>query len=299
MAKFEVQQFEKYQPYVAHRQQRKAEMRSRLQNRHQAGLQQAKALADILKLDFGATKVVLFGSMLSLNDIHMDSDIDLAVWDLPFEDYLAVFGKLLTTSKAFDVDLVRIEEASPSLRAYILKEGLMLGEEVPISDTLVKGPLSMPSYLVLIGRIQRELEDIQAQYQQTQAQLEVAKETGQNAYWMAVSLGMHGIYTGLEKIFEQIAREVDGELNKRSDRWNKELLEQMATYIPTIRTAVIDTDTFISLEKYLSFRHVVRSNYAYRLEPERIDANFQILKNGYASLIRQLNEFCDFLATID
>jgi hypothetical protein len=157
----------------------------------------------------------------------------------------------------------------------------------------------MPTYLVLIGRIQRELEDIHAQYQQTQAQLEVARETGQNAYWMAVSLGMHGIYAGLEKVFEQIAREVDGELNTRSDRWNKELLEKMAANIPTVRAAVINTTTFVRLGKYLSFRHVVRSNYAYRLEPERIDANFQILEDGYASLTRQLNEFCNFLASVD
>ncbi|CAN5847185.1 hypothetical protein BH23CYA1_BH23CYA1_14940 [soil metagenome] len=47
------------QPYVAQRQRRKAEMRSRLQARHQAGLQQAKILADILKAEFGATQVVL------------------------------------------------------------------------------------------------------------------------------------------------------------------------------------------------------------------------------------------------
>ncbi|WP_141242189.1 nucleotidyltransferase domain-containing protein [Leptolyngbya sp. BC1307] len=72
------------QPYVAQRQRRKAEMRSRLQAGHQAGLQQAKILADILKAEFGATQVVLFGSMLSVNDIHLGSDIDLAVWDLPF-----------------------------------------------------------------------------------------------------------------------------------------------------------------------------------------------------------------------
>jgi hypothetical protein len=157
----------------------------------------------------------------------------------------------------------------------------------------------MPTYSVLIGQIQQELENIYAQYQQAQAQLEVARETGQNAYWMAVSLGMHSIYTGLENIFEKIAREVDGELNTRSDRWNKELLEQMAANIPTVRAAVIDTATFIRLDEYLSFRHVVRSNYAYRLEPERIDANFQILEDGYASLTRQLNEFCNFLAFVD
>ena len=77
---------EKYQAYAAYWQQRKAEKRSRLKQRHQSGLKQAKELADILKTDFGVTKVVLFGSMLSVNDIHMDSDLDLAVWGLSIEE---------------------------------------------------------------------------------------------------------------------------------------------------------------------------------------------------------------------
>lgn len=116
---------------------------------------------------------------------------------------------------------------------------------------------------------------------------------------MAVSLGLHTIYTGLAKVFEQIARDVDGDLNKRSDRWHKDLLEQMAAAIPNIRPAVVDERTFQDLEKYLSFRHVVRNNYAHRLEPEKIDENFQILENRYVSLAQQLNDFCDFLAPVD
>lgn len=42
----------KYQPYLAHWQQRKAERRSRLKQRYKDGLKVAKTLADILKSDF-------------------------------------------------------------------------------------------------------------------------------------------------------------------------------------------------------------------------------------------------------
>ena len=287
------------QPYVAQRQRRKAEMRSRLQARHQAGLRRAKVLADILKVEFGATQVVLFGSMLSVNDIHLGSDIDLAVWGLPAGEYMTALTELMTEAKEFDVDLVRIEEAPPSLKAYLSKEGLTLGADIPRSGTFRRDSSSMLNYAALIGRIQRELKDIKAQYLQTRSQLIVARETDQNAYWMAVSLGLHGIYTGLEKIFEQIAREVDQTLDQQSARWHKELLEQMAADIPGVRPAVITEQTFRALESYLSFRHVVRSNYAYRLEPARIDANFQLLENGYDSLIQQLNDFCEFLSSVN
>lgn len=289
---------EKYRPYVARRQRQKVEVRSRLKARHQAGVKQAQTLAGVLKSEFGATKVALFGSMLSASNIHMDSDIDLAVWGLSFSDYLPALSRLLTEAKEFSVDLVRIEEASHSL-ALSIEKGLVLDAVLPLSDVLMRGRASMPSYNALIGRIRLELSDIEEQYIQTKSQVEVARETGQVAYWMAVSLGLHGIYTGLEKIFQQIAREVDGDFNQQSERGHKALLEQMASEMMDVRSAVIDKKTFRALDKYLSFRHVVRSNYAYRLEPERIDDNFQTFENCYASLRKQLAEFCRFLSLID
>ncbi len=289
---------EELRPYVERRQRVKAEGRSRLKKRHQSGLKQAKELADVLKTDFGVTKVVLFGSMLSVNNTHMSSDIDLAVWDLPSKDYLEALSALVDRSKAFRVDLVRIEEASDSLMSYIARAGLILGASIPESDMLTRDNPSMPNYTALAGRIHRELKDIDVQYIQTRGQLETARETDQVAYWMAVSLGLHGIYTGLEKIFEQIARDADGYIDKKSDRWHKDLLEQMTATMPNIRPAVIDEKTFRALEQYLAFRHVVRSSYAYRLEPKRIDENFQILENCYDSLVKQLNAFCNFLLSV-
>ena len=84
-----------YQSYVAHWQRHKTEMRWRLKQHHEEGLKVAKTLADILKSDFGATKVALFGSMLCVNDIHMSSDIDIAVWGLPFDQYIAAMARLV------------------------------------------------------------------------------------------------------------------------------------------------------------------------------------------------------------
>lgn len=288
----------KYQPYVAHWQQRKVERRSRLKQRHQDGLRQAKELADILKTKFGATKVVLFGSMLSVDDIHMRSDIDLAVWDLASNEYIKALTALMARSGNFSVDLVCIEDAPPSLKTYIDSDGLLLGEAVPQSGEPSRDIASMRNHTVLIARIKRELGHISAQYGETEEQLTVAKATGQNAYWMAVSLSLHAIYTGLEKIFEQIARSVDGNLDK-GERWHKALLEQMAMEITGVRTAVIDFQTLEALEAYLAFRHVVRSHYAYRLEPDKIEENFRILENCYESIVQQLNNFCEFLASVE
>jgi uncharacterized protein len=42
----------------------------------------ARQVAEILKAQFGITRVVLFGSMLTPEMMHDRSDIDLAVWGL-------------------------------------------------------------------------------------------------------------------------------------------------------------------------------------------------------------------------
>lgn len=274
-------------------------MRSRLQTRHQDGLQQAKALADILKAKFGATKVALFGSMLSVNDIHLGSDIDLAVWGLPYEEYIAALTALMTNAKEFDVDLVRIEEAPPSLKTYILRDGLVLDTDMTEPDSVISPNRPMPDHKILISRIRRTLDDLKAEYEYAQSQAEQAQATKQDVYWTAVGLSLHSFYTGLEKTFEQIAEKVDGGLDNSAEQWHKALLDQMTLNVPGVRPPVIDERACQYLRKYLSFRHVIRSNYTHRLEPEGIAKNYQMLEDFYALITQQLDGFCDFLISVD
>ncbi|MEL7072033.1 MAG: nucleotidyltransferase domain-containing protein [Cyanobacteria bacterium J06581_3] len=289
---------EKYQAYAAYWQQRKAEKRSRLKQRHQAGLATARDLADILKKDFGATKVALFGSMLSINNIRMRSDIDLAVWDLPSLKYISALTRLMNCSGSFDVDLVRIEEAPPSLRKCILDEGLILDKDVPQSDEFI-GDDAMPKYNALIRRIRQSLSDIDREYSYAHEQAMLAKETKQDIYWTAVGLSLHGFYTGIEKAFERIVDNVDGGLiSSKSGQWHKDLLDQVLLDVPGTRPAVIDQRTREYLDEYLSFRHVIRNNYTHRLDPEKIAVNYEMLEDCYQLLTQQLSDFCDFLASV-
>jgi predicted nucleotidyltransferase len=63
----------------------------------------------------------LFGSLLSSEAVHANSDIDLAVWGLPLEHYCEAVGTLLLTLKEFSVDVVRLETAQSSLKQSILQ----------------------------------------------------------------------------------------------------------------------------------------------------------------------------------
>ncbi|MFQ4137616.1 nucleotidyltransferase family protein [Nodosilinea sp. PGN35] len=68
----------------------------------------AAEAADLLKQEFQATQVVVFGSLVHPERFHQTSDIDLAVAGLSPLDYFAAVARLQDLS-VFKVDLVRLE----------------------------------------------------------------------------------------------------------------------------------------------------------------------------------------------
>ena len=69
----------------------------------------------------------------------------------------------------------------------------------------------------------------------------------------ALSAVLESFYTGLERIFEHIAKEVDS-WQPEGERWHIELLNQIALQTE-IRSAVISKDSRERLRDYLAFRH--------------------------------------------
>jgi hypothetical protein len=53
--------------------------------------------------------------MLETGRVHARSDIDLAVWGLPEEDYFRAVGDLLDIDPDFEIDLVEIQYAKPTI----------------------------------------------------------------------------------------------------------------------------------------------------------------------------------------
>ncbi len=73
---------------------------------------------------YGARRIVLFGSLAS-GEPGPDCDVDLAVEGLEPKRYFDALADLQEIFRA-GVDLVRIEEALPSLRLVIDSEGIPL-----------------------------------------------------------------------------------------------------------------------------------------------------------------------------
>ncbi|MEM1240114.1 MAG: hypothetical protein AAGI45_09770 [Cyanobacteria bacterium P01_H01_bin.26] len=153
----------------------------------------------------------------------------------------------------------------------------------------------MSQFAVLSGYIQQKVPELTQEYDYAMEQAQQAKATNIGAYWIAAGFGLQGFYTGLEKIFEQIARRVDGSPIEQSDRWHQELLEQMQFDIPGVRPPVINRDTYQLLKPVLAFRHVVRNNYTHALEPRLIAQNVEKLSLVYPKALSDLREFQTFL----
>jgi uncharacterized protein len=95
----------------------------KLQQCRSRAFEVAKEAADLLRRQFSVERVVVFGSVLG-EAFHENSDIDLAVWGLPEQEYFKAVGQLLALSE-FEFDLVEVQYASPEILAAIA-QGLEL-----------------------------------------------------------------------------------------------------------------------------------------------------------------------------
>jgi len=80
---------------------------------------------------------------------------------------------------------------------------------------------------------------------------------------------LHDFYTGIEKIFENIAKEVDRRI-PLGEEWHSELLHQMTLDIKGLRPPVISTNIEKILREYLGFRHLFRKRYGFELDWQRM-----------------------------
>lgn len=98
-----------------------AERTAAVEKRRERAWQLAHEAAALLRAEYGASQVALFGSLTGATRFHLGSDVDLAVWDLPETLYLRAFGRLIDLDPEIDFDLVRIEEARPTLVEVIAR----------------------------------------------------------------------------------------------------------------------------------------------------------------------------------
>jgi hypothetical protein len=151
-------------------------------------------------------------------------------------------------------------------------------------------------YRTLVQRIHMEIDEIErtqsAIVRHWQSALVAAAD--QDAYLNSVALNLHSWYSGIERIFELIATEIDGG-TLGGEAWHSELLRQITLDLPETRPPVIQKSTAVQLDEYRKFRHRIRNIYATSLEPARIQPLVVGLPDLWLSVKQQLFAFLDFL----
>ncbi|MCS7259716.1 MAG: nucleotidyltransferase domain-containing protein [Anaerolineae bacterium] len=86
----------------------------------------AQAAAELLRREFGATRVVAFGSLAHRAWFTQWSDIDLAAWGIPPDQFYRAVAVVTGLSAEFEINLVSPEDVHPSVRRAIEREGVDL-----------------------------------------------------------------------------------------------------------------------------------------------------------------------------
>jgi hypothetical protein len=148
--------------------------------------------------------------------------------------------------------------------------------------------------LTVAARIQAELHEVERVVQRAEQLLLKMQTQNDEDYLDGVALNLHGFYAGVERIFEDIAREIDGSL-PTGPEWHRNLLMQMSAEISDTRPPVITRETRNCLDEYRGFRHVVRNVYTFNLRPSRLQELVTELRPCYASLVQDVTVFCTLL----
>lgn len=151
--------------------------------------------------------------------------------------------------------------------------------------------------ITLAARIKESLHDVERVVDRAELLLVQAKQQDDDGYLDGVALNLHGFYAGIERIFEDIARTMEGTV-PQGPEWHRDLLLQMATGIDSIRPAVISPSTRRCLDEYRGFRHVVRNVYTFNLRPSRLEELTLELRPCYEATAHNLTDFIAFLEKI-
>jgi hypothetical protein len=155
----------------------------------------------------------------------------------------------------------------------------------------------MRNYTDLASRIQAELDNLQMAVNRALELGNKAKTSGDDGYWDGVALNMHGYYSGVEHIFEDIARTVE-DASPSGANWHTDLLIQMNNEVNGIRPLVISDETRITLDAFRGLHHIIRNVYAFNLRPARLDKLLNQLPHSFETVRSDLMKFIQFLETV-
>ena len=155
-------------------------------------------------------------------------------------------------------------------------------------------------FLLLKADIDREMAQIERLLDESRSELSGVGDMPSRLEVRGVGSVLQDFYSGVERVFERIAVELDGEL-PRGDQ-QSQLLNRMEVDVEGVRPRVLTSDLAERLRTFLRFRHLFRNIYGGQLHWERsaellaeVDEVWPLLKQEmeeFTGVLRQLHDGC-------
>ena len=272
-------------------------------------------VAALLYEQFGATQVVVFGSLTEPMWFTKSSDIDIAVSGLSYDMYDKAYNKIMNFDSEFKIDLINLDTSKGIFRERVKHQA------IPIEKSMCSPNGMTDVWRTLYKHLQQQVfpanaEEIYEMNQKRLAQrindelvkisetleritrglesIDVLPVQAREFIENTIATDLADVYRGIENIFLRIAREVDMHVPTGS-RWHKNLLAQMVEQRPE-RPPVISENTSIQLEKLLEFRHKVTNIYGRELVYEKTIEHAKSINELFTTVSQELNAFTDSLA---
>ncbi|MDE0482275.1 MAG: hypothetical protein OXI67_06850 [Candidatus Poribacteria bacterium] len=266
-------------------------------------------IATLLYDEFGATQVAVFGSLAEPINFTKSSDIDITVWGLSDKTHSDAYWEVKGIDTGFKIDLINFDTTKGLFRERVQQQAIPIkkGEQPTLWKTFyehlhrqvfptVEEEIYEINRKKLSQRINDELVKIEDILERIRRGLKIIKVVPIDVTEFienTIATDLADIYSGIERIFERIANEVDGHL-PRGSRWHKNLLEQMTKQRPE-RQPVISENTFLQLGKLLEFRHKVTNIYGRELKCDNTLVHAETIDELFTVVSQDLNTFTNSL----
>ena len=104
---------------------RRQKMRiSKVKTRREKGWKLARKAAQLLRQQFHAERVAVFGSLLHESRFTQWSDVDIAAWGIPSDQTFRAIGAVMDLDSSVEINLVDVNTCSPTLLKAIEQDAV-------------------------------------------------------------------------------------------------------------------------------------------------------------------------------
>jgi len=138
-----------------------------------------------------------------------------------------------------------------------------------------------------LERLEREISEILSRLEKEPSFVEIR----------AIGSIIHDFYCGVEKIFERIARVIDGKVPGGED-WHTQLLNRIGAPLHQIRPPIITEKMREKLKEYLRFRHLFRNIYGFELKWEILSPLAKSMPSIQKEFAQSITKFFGFMEEV-